>query len=165
MITFKQLSFVIAIAASISLAGCGAMTANKRRNAIQRVLDQNARVTDNATSVAQIVSRMRAIDCSNCPSDFRQAYVTHIHAWEMLASVETQAKQYGTNYFSGEAMIESFIRGAMGDPFGKAQEAIAAKNQLQQSYQYATNQIKLTLNRVEEIAVGYGASLPAQTNQ
>ena len=147
------------------LAGCGDSTAKKNRLVIQKVLDQDAKVTDNATSVAQIVLRMRAIEYSECPADFREAYVQHIHAWELLEQVEVQAKQYDAEYNSGGALFESFIRGAMGDPFGKTHEAITATKQLRQNYQQAAFEIKSTLNRVEEIAVRYGATLPMPLNQ
>ena len=108
---------------------------------------------------------MRAIDYSKCPAEFRQAYVAHIHAWELLTQVELQAQQYDANLNSDGALLESFLRGAMGDPFGKANELIVMSNQLQQNYQQAAIQIKTTFNRIEEIAVGYGAKLPAQSTQ
>ena len=157
MTTHNFPSFIIALCFLVVVSGCSS-SSRKNRIAIQNVLDQDAKVTINATNVAQVVSRMRAIDFSACPGDFREAYVAHIQVWEMLAQVEAQAKQYDANFNSSDAMFEAFIRGAMGDPYGKANESIIASNHIQQNYQQAIFQINSTYNRVEQIAVKYGAS-------
>jgi hypothetical protein len=127
---------------------------------IERVLREDAETTKGANSVAQVVSRMAAINTSRCPNDFRAAFLAHIHAWKMLAEVEKEAIVLKANNESGATFVESLIRGFLGDPFGKANEIIAAGNQVQWKYQAACQEIRLTYNRVEEIAVAHGANLP-----
>jgi hypothetical protein len=111
-------------------------------------------------SVAAVVDRMRAISLAGCPRDSSVAYVTHIHAWELLAEVERDAVRFDADFNSGGAMLEAFLRGLMLDPFGKAREAVAEQNRLKANYQWATKQIRETFHRVEEIAVAHGAELP-----
>ena len=105
-------------------AGCGQ---NRSVAAIERVL-QADKGTSQATSVAEVVSRMRAIDMTDCPNDFKAAYLAHIHAWESMAIVERKAIALKNESESTGAMVEAFIRGVLLDPFGKANEikAVAA---------------------------------------
>jgi hypothetical protein len=130
------------------------------RSTIENVMQQDAATTTGANSVAEVVNRMRAIDMSGCPNDFREAYLGNIHAWEAMAVVEQQAKQFADENNSIGTYVESFVRGMMMDPFGKANEIKQTQNQLQQDYNSAQQQIRQTFNQVEEIAVGYGANLP-----
>lgn len=126
---------------------------------IERVLNEDSTTTEGATSVANVVTRMNAIDLSGSPNDFKAAYVAHIHAWELMADVEKEAIAYDANFNSVGAFLEAFLRGVMLDPFGKANEAIASQKQLRANYQRASDQIRDTFHRVEELAVSYGASL------
>jgi flagellar basal body-associated protein FliL len=130
------------------------------RSAIETVLQQDAGTTTGVNSVAEVVNRMRAIDMSGCPNDFRAAYLGNIHAWEAMADVEQQAIQLKKEGDSSGAYVEAFVRGFMGDPFGKVKDEMQAQNQLQQNANSAKQQIQQTFNQVEEIAVAYGANLP-----
>lgn len=127
---------------------------------IEAVLQQDVTVTVEVKSIEEAVARMRAIDLTGCPNDFKAAYVTHIHAWELMADVQREAAAHRADSESGSAMVEALIRGFMGDPFGKANEFATAENQLQWSYQTAQQQIRATFQRVEELAVTHGANLP-----
>jgi len=127
---------------------------------IESVLQQDATTSGGAQSAADVVARMRAIDLTGCPNDFKSAYVAHIHAWELMADVQRDAVAHRADSESGSAMVEALIRGFMGDPFGKANEIVTAENQLQRSYQTALQQIRATFHRVEELAVTHGANLP-----
>lgn len=130
------------------------------REAIERVLQEDARTNPGAPSVAEVVDRMRRIDLAGCPQDFRAAYVAHIHAWERFAAVERQAIALQSHRQSGEAFAEWLVRSAMGDPYGKIHESLEADRQLQQHVQEAKQQIQSTFQRVEALAIGYGAKLP-----
>ena len=127
---------------------------------IEFVLQQDVKAPVGAQSAAEVVTRMRAIDLVGCPNDFKAAYVAHIHAWERMADVEREVAAHKADSESGADLVESFIRGFLGDPFGKAIEDAAAGNQLQRSYQAAGQQIRDTFHRVEEVAVVHGANLP-----
>lgn len=127
---------------------------------IEVVLQHDATASAGAKSAAEVVTRMRAIDLAGCPNDFKSAYVAHIHAWETMADVEREAAALKADSESGAALVESFIRGFLGDPFGKVNEVSAAQNQLQRNFQTASQQIRDSFHRVEELAVSHGANLP-----
>ena len=127
---------------------------------IEEVMKHDATCNQGAKSVAEVVSHMRAIDTSTCPNDFRAAYLAHVHAWDMMADVEQEATALKNESESAAMMVESFIRGFIGDPFGKTTEIIDAQGQLQKKCKEAAEQVKLTFHRVEEIAVAHGARLP-----
>ena len=131
-----------------------------RADAIHQVLRADSRTMAGADSVATVVVRMRRIDLSKCPAEFRTAYLGHIHAWELLAAFERDAIAFDTNFNSGGALFEAFVRGLMQDPFGKAREATAELNRLRASYQKATTEIRETYQRVERSAIAHGAALP-----
>lgn len=131
-------------------------------SAIESVLNQDSGSSRNGNGVAGAVQQMKAIDTSGCPGDFRAAYLAHIHAWEAMYEIQQQAIRLKNESNSDGAVVESFIRGFMGDPFGKVNEQINAQNQLAMAAQNAHQQIKLTFNKVQEIAVTYGAKLPTR---
>ncbi len=129
------------------------------KDAVQQVLRADSRSTTNVSSVSAVVIRMRRIDLSKCPNDFKAAYMEHIHAWELLADVERDAIAFDRDFNSGGAMFEAFVRGLMLDPFGKAREATAEQNRLKANYQMATTEIRETFQRVERSGTTYGAQL------
>jgi hypothetical protein len=128
-------------------------------NNIERVLAEDRVASKQATSVADVVARMRAVNASGCPNDFKAAYLAHIHAWETMATVEQEAIAFKSRNDSAGVMVESFIRGFLGDPLGTANEIAAEQSELARDYNVASRQIKATYDRLEEIAVGQGANL------
>jgi len=134
------------------------------KEAIEQVLKSDSRSTVNTTSVAAVVSRMRRIDLSKCPNDFKAVYLEHIHAWEQLADVERDATTFDAEFNSGGALLEAFIRGFMGDPFGKANEGNAEQRRIRARYQKAMTEVRETFQRVEVSAARYGASRPKKPN-
>jgi hypothetical protein len=137
-------------------------TDRKSTAAIEDVLKQDAACNQDSASVAEVVGRMRAIDTSACPNDFRSAYLGHVHAWDMMADMEREAVELKNQSESAATIVESFIRGFLGNPFGKAGEPGDAQSQLQKRFKEAAQQIKLTFHHVEEVAVAHGARLPTK---
>jgi hypothetical protein len=127
---------------------------------ITSVLEQDRQANTGAQSVADVVRRMRAIDLNGCPDDFRVAYHKHIEAWEMMASVEANVRAFQNQNDPASVVVESFVRGFLADPFGKANELKAAQNQLQREYQDALRQVHATWDEVEDSAARHGAKLP-----
>lgn len=166
------LAAVLAVGGAVGLAGCEAPRADtgpgggdpvekeRHKAGIERVLREDARTNENARTVAEVVARMRAVDTAGCPTDFRAAYLAHVHAWERMADVEREAAAFRARADSDGVLVESFIRGMLGDPLGTANEMRSAQTQLQRDYQAADRQVKDTFHRVEELAVLHGASLP-----
>lgn len=77
-----------------------------------------------------------------------------------MAGVEQRAIALKADSESAGTYVESFIRGFLGDPFGKAGEIMSASDQLQRDFQTASQQIRETYNHVQDIAVAKGAKLP-----
>lgn len=132
----------------------------KGRRAIEGVLKKDKGTSAGTTNIFEVVRRMRAIDTSGCPTDFREAYLIHVHAWESLGEAAEQARAFIAARKGANDFVEGFIRGFLGDPLGKVNETIDARNQLQASLHEAGLQVKETFNQVERIAVAHGARLP-----
>ena len=126
---------------------------------IESVLQQDSLTEQGATSIAEVVKRMRAIDLSSCPPDFRSAYVQHIHAWESAAAIEQEYAAFNNRYNSGGALMESFFRGVVFD-FGMVGESNEALEKIANHQQQVSSEIRNTFHTVENIAVEHGANLP-----
>jgi hypothetical protein len=127
---------------------------------IERVLKEDKTTTDGVKSVAEVVSRMRALNLNGCPRDFIAAYTAHIHAWELAADAERDRTAWKKDYYSGGAVLESIVRGFALDPFGKTNEMMAEDNRIKEKNDKAHTKITETIQHVEDVAVGYGAELP-----
>lgn len=119
----------------LTLVGC-----SLEKACIERVLQEDSESSENAESVSEVVARMRAIDTSGCPADFRTAYLAHIHAWEEARKVEQEAKKLGKP-----------------DGFWDGLQAISLKN----AGNSASQKIGQTFQEVERVAVLHGAKLPS----
>lgn len=135
------------------------------RPKIESVLNADQRAMEGVTSAAQLVARLRAIPLDECPGDFQDAYLTHIHAWESLAELERKALQFKEHTSSDDAMVEAFVRGLLGDPWGKMNEVKHDANRLTEEHQSIVLKIKDSYNAVERVAVRHGARLPARSRQ
>jgi hypothetical protein len=127
---------------------------------VERVLKEDQAACIWAQTAAGAAASMRAIDTSACPNDFRAAYLAHVHAWEAMAAVEREAAAFRARNDPEGVLVESFIRGLLGDPLGKANQVAAEQGELLRGYNAASRGIRETFNRVEEVAVGHGAKLP-----
>lgn len=102
---------------------------------------------DNRQAVQLIVARMRAIDTSDCPGDFRAAYERHIHAWEgMRDQILSEPNEFL------DSLLTGFIHGLSGDLTGGMADMAAAEN-------YWLLQIRETWNEVRAIAIQHDAKI------
>ncbi len=118
--------------------------------AIEKVLELDDKTTENLPdnprqAYQTVVSRMRAIDTSDCPGDFRMAYERHIHAWEGMRD-QVLSEPDGVL----ESLFVGFINGLSGDFTGGLADMGKAE-------QYWNQQIKDTFNEVRAVALKYGA--------
>lgn len=149
-----QLRLIAVIVLLAMTAGCGSRSAEE----IERVLAANAATTDGEPSVAEVVSRMRAIDLDGCPTEFQEAYLAHIHAWELAETIEYDIEAHNDYYNSWGAMLESLLRGMVLDS-GMIDELKEAESQLAERMLEARQRIQATYQRVEQVAIANGAAL------
>ena len=120
--------------------------------AIENVIKEDAKTQldlpqDNRQALRLIVTRMRAIDTSDCPGDFRAAYERHIHAWEgMRDQILSEPEGFLDSFFVG------FLHGLAGDLTGGTADMAAAEN-------YWLGQIRDTWNDVRAIAMKHNAKI------
>lgn len=138
------------------LSGCG----GGESRAIERVLSEQVALAKRVGNVPGFTAQLRSVNLAGCPGEFREAFTAQIQAWEQLARVQEQARQNQAHYESGNAVFESFVRGALGDPFGKMQEAMADSHAFQQAEQTALGEVRRTMNVLEQLAARYGAKVP-----
>ena len=127
--------------------------------AIEKVLKLDRFTGFEAESATNVIYKMRQIDLGKCPSDFRAAYVQHIHAWEELVSLEQEVKLINGRMTAVPTVLESFIRGFVFD-FSMLFEANDQAGELQQRFIAGAEKVRDSFQKVEKIAVGYGVMLP-----
>lgn len=132
------------------------------REAITKVLAQDSQTQDGGASSSDVVARMEAIETIACPDDFRSAYLAHAHAWQSLADAQAKRKDFERYVNSGEAIPEAILRWLLGDPTGKPNEMIHASKVLDERVEVAHQAIHDTWDKVTEVSMSYGASVPSQ---
>lgn len=139
--------------------GCGSGTVlapDVTKLSIQIVMAEHQNTLSNPNSIAEVAARLRAIDLSGCPADFRSAFLPYIQAWERMALVEARANQLQSFENFAARMVESFVRGAVGDPFGTSAEVSQEFRELDQAYHIGIQQVFSTYHNVENVAARYG---------
>ena len=124
--------------------------------AIEKALQMDLLTGTHATS--EHTQNMRSIDLSDCPSDFRVAYMAHIHAWDEAAAVMAANDKLDSNEDSDA------IAGGLATIFGSSatpwQDHLDAKENIRRLAAQADADIKSTFNQVELVAAAYGARVP-----
>lgn len=102
-----------------------------------------------ALAIARYVSRMRAVDTSDCPPEFRVAYKHHLDAWvELQEEVAKLPDDFLEGLFVG--MINGLLRREIDGGLTRMGDAIES----------ATKGVNATFREVETIAARHGAALP-----
>jgi hypothetical protein len=136
--------------------GCDHVKAEMYKAAIERALHEDA-LTGKEPTVAH-ANAMRSVDMQNCPSEFREAYMKHVHAWDEKAAVH-DAKLKVDNDAGGAALA-----GILADMFDSKEtpwsDHLQAEQELQKYDAIASADVTSTWRLVEEIASKYGARVP-----
>lgn len=158
----KSLVWLLALGLSCLLAaGCG--KAAQTKQAILRVfkadtelslkresLPADASTTQVAQAIEQYCTELERLDMSDCPADFRVAYVQHIRAWrETRAAVEQLPSGFLTGFFMGA--VNSLLRGEIDGGQGRMEGALKG----------ALERVRITWEEVERVGAKYGAVLGA----
>ncbi|MBO4620983.1 MAG: hypothetical protein J5654_12850, partial [Victivallales bacterium] len=93
MFSKKCLFLILVASIMVTCVGCNESrkAINKSRKAIEVVLEEDASVEPfNGNTIEQLIAHtesrvtlMKSISLQDCPREFKQAYRTHISAWEM----------------------------------------------------------------------------------
>ncbi len=125
---------------------------SKEAKQIENVLEQDSKTQLNLPenereAIQVIVIRMRAIDTSGCPGEFRAVYERHIHAWE---GMRDQVLSEPDGFLEGA--LVGLLNGLAGDFTGGTADIAQARN-------YWSAQIRDTWNEVRALAMQYGADI------
>lgn len=114
---------------------------------------QRTRVSEGAKpadAIATYASAVKNLDMSQCPSEFREAYLRHANAWQDMAA--QLAKE-------PDGVVEGVLQGFL-NSLGGEFDGGAARMQRERDSRYQS--IKSTWVEVEAIAVRHGARLNGQ---
>ena len=145
-----------AILAFTALSGCDAIQNTRYRTAIEKALHQDALTGKDATPGH--IAAMRQVDISDCPQEFRVAYMNHIHAWDEASAV-AQAKAKLANEEDAAAFA-----GALASLFNSDATPWSDHLHTEQEAEHLTavagQDIASTWQEIENLAGKYGARLP-----
>lgn len=133
----------------------------RMRSAMESVLAQdkelNIRIKSHISSgskpadaIATYASALKSLDMSQCPTEFREAYLRHANAWRDFALQLGKEPQGGV-----DAVLQGFINGLSGEFDGGA-------GRLQRARDSRMEAVSSTWGEVEAITVRHGARLSAQ---
>lgn len=128
--------------------------------AIERVLLADQQTSSQVQHSSGVIPYMRGIDLTDCPVEFKAAFLAHIHAWEEAIAVLQEAEEFASQSNQNKIFWESFVRGFFGDVVTVPNQVLQQNQDLQSRYEKAHQEVGTTYRRVEEIAVAYGATLP-----
>jgi hypothetical protein len=101
---------------------------------------------------------MRAIDLSQTPTDFRQAYLEHIFAWERGLRARRTFDELATGDNRGQAVAAGLACALLDCRTNPIDSQIEAEERLREEIRLAQGQITSTFQEVQRIAVRYGAN-------
>ena len=168
------LPIIAAVVIGIITLGVFFATSNARyKQPIESVLQQDKLIPQSVKSdsavvtVSATVQRMRGIDLSECPEDFRVAYQKHTEAWAKAVPVLRQAEEL--NGFGN--FLKSFIIGLIGGYTGQFHlvagnilENAYASDELKQEAQKVDAEIKSTYSHVLQLAQKYKVDIRPYSN-
>ena len=128
------------------------------KSAITSVLEQDKRASEGITSYAEYVVNQNKINLSDCPDDFKKAYLKHKNAWMGRADVEKELLLFKKMYVSDEAKLEAFLRGSAYD-YGMLGEVKEAAERIKAHENQADKEVRDTFIEVLNIAVDYGVDI------
>ena len=128
--------------------------------AIERVLLADQQTSSQVKHYTGVIPYMRGIDLTDCPAEFKAAFLAHIHAWEDAIAVLQEAEEFASQTNQNQIFWESFVRGFFGDVVTVPNQVLQQNQDLQDRYEKAHQEVGTTYRRVEEIAVAHGATLP-----
>jgi hypothetical protein len=111
----------------------------------------------NAQLIRELVTNMRNIDTSHCPSDFREAYLKHIQCWSDLAdayAAHPHITSDGEGVF-GELLIAA-VGGNAGDELDYMSDIAQEDNSYLNNLKERINAISGSWDVVQNVAAQYG---------
>lgn len=129
------------------------------KNQIEIVLRAQQMAIQEQSAVA-IVAKLRAIDVTNCPADFRVAFVEYLHAWDRVDAVEQKCvkvcAEYESDYF-GKMLLPVL--------FGNMDLVNKEFADLEKEHQAAKFAVTSIFEKVELAAVAHGAKMPIRSQR
>jgi hypothetical protein len=128
---------------------------------------ETALKTDDITSAIEYyrdrVAAMQQIDTSKCPSDYRAAYVEHIFAWKYAADVQDAVIEFKKSTDMNGVVASGVIMAVLGgDGSAPLRDVMTVAAKLEEKGGEAHKRIQDSFQKVEQIAVSYGAALPKE---
>lgn len=137
------------------ITGCDSIQNVVYKSAVERAIHEDALTGHEAT--IDHLNAMRAVDLSDCPPDFREAYSHHIHAWEEATRVQQAKARLESDEDS--AALAGILATAFESDATPWSDHLQAVNRVDQQQARAEEGIRSTWQAVEDTARKYGARI------
>lgn len=128
--------------------------------AIERVLQSDDR-TGSVQDLERRVQAMQRIDTSDCPSEFRSAYLDHIDAWIDLARAKQARSELASDGSIETTLLRSLFASLNNSSETPVEDLLRSDAGLAQVEASASQRVHDTFTAVQKVAFQYGASLPS----
>ena len=162
-LSWKTLIGICLVSAILSLFVQGCSSSEEDKEAIESVLEQDRLAGVETSSAVEYVIKQSRISLSDCPDDFKKAYIRHMNAWREMAAVEQEVEQWKQMYDSTGAYIESFLRGLVFDFSMTGESKVAAERILTHDSQ-ARKEMRDSFAEVLSVAIDYGVDVDPYTH-
>ena len=159
MIPRSSCFLLILLAAPLSCIGCDAAQKSLQeemyKQSIQKVMHES-NLTGTEPS-DEHTATLKTIDLTNCPPEFRFAFVKYIHAWEEEAAVRKAEVKLNDDELpsAGEELLAQAF-GLDAKPWQEHQDAV---QQVQTYKLRAESDLRLTAQDLDDLAVKYGVKV------
>jgi hypothetical protein len=130
--------------------------------AIEHVLRLDDR-TGPLQDINQRIHLMQNIDTSDCPSEFRFAYLDHTDAWQDLARVKQARTELASDGSIETTLLRSLFASVNNSSETPVEDLLRSDAGLAQMESNASQRVRDTFTLVQKIAFQYGAALPIHT--
>ncbi len=154
----RNTTLLMSVCVSLSLlasTGCENLHRAKYKAAIEKALHENALTGAEPTDLH--ASAMRKVDLSDCPDDFRAAYVKHIHALEAKSKVRQAHAELDHESDADAEIVAGTLAALFGTYDTPWRDQVAAVKELDKLEWGATAEAGATLREIDEVASRYGA--------
>lgn len=151
----RILSLLIVGLPILAAAGCGVVREAMYKSAIEKAIHEDALTGKEPTSGH--TDAMRKVDLSDCPRDFRIAYMNHIHAWDEAVAVYGAKMKLDRD--EDAAAVGGIVASIFGSDASPWSDHVRAQQEVQKLTAVASRDISSTWQQVESVASKYGAQV------
>ena len=155
MLTCKFIRITLLLPVLVAAVGCDRVQNEMYKSAIQKAIHESSLTGSAPTD--EHVKALKSIDLSECPEDFRTAYIQYIHAWEEEAAVNNARARLSSQ--DGDAMAAGVLSTLFGSSTTPWSDHLRAEQELLSYQKRADTDLSVSAEGLNDGARKYGLTV------